>query len=73
SPLVKDETENAEDPQHAYNELYNECLKQGEKFLLLSMSLKINEDEKKALHVDLVKSKAHIVGLEEEKKSLHDR
>ena len=38
----------------------------------MSTRLKTSEDEKKALHIDLVKSKAHIVKLEEEKKFLHD-
>ncbi|CAK9158404.1 unnamed protein product, partial [Ilex paraguariensis] len=34
---------------------------------------KISEDEKKALHVDLVKSEAQLCGLEEKNKSLHNR
>ncbi|CAK9136753.1 unnamed protein product, partial [Ilex paraguariensis] len=69
----EDETESVEDFQDAYNELYKECLKQGEKLLSLSTRLKTSEDEKKVLHMDLVKSKTHICGLEEEKKSIHDK
>ncbi|CAK9186953.1 unnamed protein product [Ilex paraguariensis] len=33
----------------------------------------MSTDEKKVLHVDLVKSKVHIIGLEEEKKSLYGK
>ncbi|CAK9156387.1 unnamed protein product, partial [Ilex paraguariensis] len=69
----EDEIESVKDLQNVYNELYKERLKQGEKLLSLSTRLKISEDEKKRLHVDLVKSKARIVGLEEESKSLHDK
>ncbi|CAK9180467.1 unnamed protein product [Ilex paraguariensis] len=70
----EDETKSVEDLQDEYNQLYEECLKQSEKLLLLSMRLKTSEDEKKKLHVDLVKSKVDICGLEEEnKKSLHDK
>ncbi|CAK9185981.1 unnamed protein product, partial [Ilex paraguariensis] len=49
-----------------------ECVKQTEKLLSLSTRLKASEDEKKVIHVDLVKSKAHIVRHEEEK-SLHKK
>ncbi|CAK9164488.1 unnamed protein product [Ilex paraguariensis] len=69
----EDETEIVKNLQYAYNELYKGCLKQGEKLLSLNTRLKTNEDEKKALHVDLVKSKAHIFGFEEDEKSLHDK
>ncbi|CAK9148719.1 unnamed protein product, partial [Ilex paraguariensis] len=52
--------------------LQDACLKQGGKLLSLSSRLKTSEDEKKALHVDLFKSKVHIIELKEKKKSLHD-
>ncbi|CAK9165933.1 unnamed protein product, partial [Ilex paraguariensis] len=70
--ISEDETKSFEDLQDAYNELYKECLKQGKKLLCLSMRLKTREEVKKSLHMDLFKSEAHIVGLEE-KKSLHDK
>ncbi|CAK9146659.1 unnamed protein product, partial [Ilex paraguariensis] len=69
----EDETESIVDLQDAYNELYKECLKQGNKLFSLSTRLKMSENEKKALHVVLIESKAYICGLEEEKKSLHDK
>ncbi|CAK9135534.1 unnamed protein product [Ilex paraguariensis] len=69
----KDETENIENQQDEYNQLYEECLKQNKMMFSLSIRLKMSEDDKKAVHVDLVKSKAHICGLEEAKKSLKDK
>ncbi|CAK9162482.1 unnamed protein product, partial [Ilex paraguariensis] len=71
--ISEHETKSVKDLQDAYNKLYKECLKQGEKLLSVSTRLKKSEDEKKALHVDLVKSKAHIVGLKEEKQSLYEK
>ncbi|CAK9141060.1 unnamed protein product, partial [Ilex paraguariensis] len=69
----EDETESVEGLQDAYNGIYNECLKQGEKLFSLLLRLKTSEDKKKALHVNLVKSNAYICGLVEEMKSLHDK
>ncbi|CAK9182560.1 unnamed protein product, partial [Ilex paraguariensis] len=69
----ENETKSVEDLQDAYNELYKECLKQGDKLLSLSPRLKMSEEEKKALHVDIVKFKAHICRLDEEMKSLFDK
>ncbi|CAK9158841.1 unnamed protein product, partial [Ilex paraguariensis] len=70
---VDEEIESVEDLQDAYNELFKECLKQAERLVSFSTRLKMSEDEKKELHVELVNSKAHIVGLEVEKKFLHDK
>ncbi|CAK9141547.1 unnamed protein product, partial [Ilex paraguariensis] len=63
----EDEIESVEDLQDACNQLYEECLKHKKKLLSLSTRLKSSEDDKKALHVDLVNFKAHIYGLDEEK------
>ncbi|CAK9140237.1 unnamed protein product [Ilex paraguariensis] len=71
--MSEDETESIKDLQDAYNQLYEKCFKQRKMILLLSMRLKTSEDDKKALHVDLVKSKAHVYGPKEYKKSFKDK
>ncbi|CAK9166339.1 unnamed protein product [Ilex paraguariensis] len=69
----EDETESMEDIQDVYNQLDEECLKEKKRILLLSMRLKMNEDYKKTLHVDLLMSKAQVCGIEKEEKSLKDK
>ncbi|CAK9158485.1 unnamed protein product, partial [Ilex paraguariensis] len=55
-----------------YNQLYVQFLKQNEKMLSFSGQVNSSEEETRALQVDLVKSKAQICGLEDEKKFLLD-
>ncbi|CAK9135545.1 unnamed protein product, partial [Ilex paraguariensis] len=68
----KDKTESVEDLQDSYNKLYGEC-KQKRSFHSLNMRLKSSEDDNKILHMDLVKSKTHICGLEKETKFLQEK
>ncbi|CAK9142951.1 unnamed protein product, partial [Ilex paraguariensis] len=63
----EDERQRVEDIYNAYDQLCEEFLKQKKRVLSLSSSLNTNEEKKKALHVELVKSKAHICMLEENK------
>ncbi|CAK9135542.1 unnamed protein product [Ilex paraguariensis] len=43
------------------------------RMISLSTRLKTSEDDKKTIHIDLIKSKDYICGLEEEKKPLQDK
>ncbi|CAK9139848.1 unnamed protein product, partial [Ilex paraguariensis] len=62
-----------EDIQDLYDQLYVQFLKQQEKVLSLIGQFNSGKEETRALQVDLVKSKAQICGLEDEKKSILDR
>ncbi|CAK9155766.1 unnamed protein product, partial [Ilex paraguariensis] len=69
----EDDNESIKDIQQAYDQLVEEFLKENKRVHALSVRLKMSEDEKQALYIDLVKSKDHYYGLEEDIKSLKDK
>ncbi|CAK9141534.1 unnamed protein product, partial [Ilex paraguariensis] len=72
TPCMEDEYY-YKDIQDINDQLYVQFLKQQEKVLSLSGRINSSEEETRVLQVKLVKSKAQICGLEDEKKSLLDR
>ncbi|CAK9153098.1 unnamed protein product [Ilex paraguariensis] len=71
-PTYEEDVESFEDIQEAYDQVYEKFLKKQKRVVVLSGGVNTSEEDYKALHVDLMKSKAHVRGLEEEKMSLLD-
>ncbi|CAK9133969.1 unnamed protein product, partial [Ilex paraguariensis] len=72
-PTYEEDVESFEDIQNAYDQLSNQFLKKQKRVLVLSGSVNTSEEDRKGFHVDLVKSKAHTFGIEEEMKFLQDK
>ncbi|CAK9171882.1 unnamed protein product [Ilex paraguariensis] len=72
-PICNEDIENFEDKQDAYSQLYEQLLKQQSILLVLRDRVNTSEKDRKALHVNLVKSNAHVCEVEEEKKSLQEK
>ncbi|CAK9174805.1 unnamed protein product, partial [Ilex paraguariensis] len=62
-----------EDIQDAYDQLNVQFLKQQKKVFSFNDRVNSSKEDRKALHLDLVKPKTQICGLEEDKKSFLDR
>ncbi|CAK9161992.1 unnamed protein product, partial [Ilex paraguariensis] len=69
-PTCVEDVESFEDILDIYDQLYEQFLKQQRRVLVLSNSVNTSEEDRKTLHVNFVKSKAHFFSHEEEKNSL---
>ncbi|CAK9168168.1 unnamed protein product [Ilex paraguariensis] len=72
-PIYNEGIESFEDKQDAYGQLHEQLLKQQRRLLVLRGRVNTSEEDRKTLHVNLVKSNAHVCKVKEEKKYFQDK